>query len=191
LTPAQGALIIVPEPTNRQVTMKIKTFVLAAFAVLGSSQIFAQAAPVVAVDDPESLFVDSNPALNRNKQAALHIMRELLQCRQWSRAAEWLTERYIQHNPSFASGRDTVVQAFSRVPAVENCGKLTTGVVAVVTDSDKVAVVTRRELPNPNVAGQTYTTIWVDMWRFVDGKADEHWDTATINPAPTGGRAGN
>jgi len=20
-------------------------------------------------------------------------------------------------------------------------------------------------------------TIWFDMWRFVDGKADEHWDT--------------
>jgi predicted SnoaL-like aldol condensation-catalyzing enzyme len=37
------------------------------------------------------------------------------------------------------------------------------------------------------------------MWRFVDGKADEHWDGATINPpaapaaatpnAPTGVKA--
>ena len=26
---------------------------------------------------------------------------------------------------------------------------------------------------------QTYTTTWFDMWRFVDGKADEHWDPAT------------
>jgi len=24
-----------------------------------------------------------------------------------------------------------------------------------------------------------YTTTWFDMWRFKDGKADEHWDPAT------------
>ena len=160
--------------------MKIKTIAIGVFAMLASGTLFAQAAPVVAVDDPESLFVDSDPAIHRNKQAALHIMRELLQCRQWSRAAEWLTERYIQHNPSFASGRDTVVQAFSRVPAIEDCGELTTGIVAVTADEDKVAVIIRRELDHPNNAGEKYTTIWVDMWRFVDGKADEHWDTATI-----------
>ena len=27
---------------------------------------------------------------------------------------------------------------------------------------------------------QTYTTTWFDTWRFVDGKADEHWDPATL-----------
>jgi hypothetical protein len=31
-------------------------------------------------------------------------MRELLQCNQWNRAGEWLTDRYIQHNPLAASG---------------------------------------------------------------------------------------
>jgi len=24
-----------------------------------------------------------------------------------------------------------------------------------------------------------YTSTWFDMWRFVDSKADEHWDPAT------------
>ena len=43
--------------------------------------------PVVGVKDPESLFKDPVPALNKNKQAALHIMRELLQCGQWDRPA--------------------------------------------------------------------------------------------------------
>jgi len=28
--------------------------------------------------------------------------------------------------------------------------------------------------------GDTYTTTWFDSWRFVDGKADEHWDPATL-----------
>jgi predicted SnoaL-like aldol condensation-catalyzing enzyme len=29
---------------------------------------------------------------------------------------------------------------------------------------------------------KTYSTTWFDTWRFVDGKADEHWDPATIAP---------
>ena len=159
--------------------MKTKNIVFGVFALLFSGALFAQAAPVMAVDDPESLFVDDDPTIHRNKQAALHIMRELLQCRQWDRADEWLTERYIQHNPSFASGRDTVVNAFSGVPAVEDCPVLTTGIVAVVADDEHVGVVIRREYPEPDNSDETYTTIWYDMWRFVDGKADEHWDTAT------------
>ena len=64
-------------------------------------------------------------------------------------------------------------------------------IVAVTADADKVAVIIRRELDDPRNPGQTYTTIWVDMWRFVDGKADEHWDTATINAAAGRGRGGN
>jgi len=30
----------------------------------------------------------------------------------------------------------------------------------------------------PDVTVAIYTTTWFDMWRFVDGKADEHWDPA-------------
>ena len=38
-----------------------------------------------------------------------------------------------------------------------------------------------RELPIPgDPEGDTYTTTWFDTWRFVDGKADEHWDPATL-----------
>jgi hypothetical protein len=36
--------------------------------------------PVVAVSDPEALFVDADPALHANKQLALHFMREFFQC---------------------------------------------------------------------------------------------------------------
>jgi predicted SnoaL-like aldol condensation-catalyzing enzyme len=41
--------------------------------------------------------------------------------------------------------------------------------------------------PDPRNPGQTYTTTHFDMWRFVDGKADEHWDEGAIN-APAGGQ---
>ena len=52
-----------------------------------------------------------------------------------------------------------------------------TKIVAVVAQGDYVMVATPRPLKDSK--GQEYTTTWFDMWRFVDGKADEHWDGAT------------
>jgi predicted SnoaL-like aldol condensation-catalyzing enzyme len=159
--------------------------VLPLFLLILSAPLFAQE-PVVGVDDPESLFVDDDPVLHRNKQATLYIMRELLQCGQWSRAGEWLTDAYIQHNPNAASGLDGVIFFFTQVLGVEpneDCDELTTEITAVMADDDYVTVLWPRTYDNPNVAGETYSTSWFDTWRFVDGKADEHWDPATIAPA--------
>ncbi|MDR0780283.1 MAG: hypothetical protein LBF16_06260 [Pseudomonadales bacterium] len=139
--------------------------------------------PVVGVSDPEALFTDADPIKQRNKQAALHIMRELLQCNHWSDAGNWLTSRYLQHNPNVGSGLQPVIDFFSAIrQRTPTCDKLTTPVVAVLADGDLVTVVIPREYPHPTKAGEKYTTTWFDMWRFVDGKADEHWDPATIAP---------
>ena len=162
--------------------MKIRTIVLAAVVMAVSSALYAQE-PVVGVKDPESLFKDPDAALNRNKQAALHIMRELLQCAQWDRAGEWLTEAYHQHNPNAASGLKGVVTFFTqvmKVKRVDKCDKLTTEVVAVVAQGDLVTVMMPRKYPDPRKPGAEYFTTWFDTWRFVNGKADEHWDPATI-----------
>lgn len=142
---------------------------------------FAQE-PVVGVADPESLFSDPNPKLHANKQAALHSMKDLLQCNHWDEADKWLTARYIQHNPNVQSGRAGVVKFFGSRPRTPTCDKLTTNIVAVVADDDLVAVVIPREYKDPKNPSKTSTTTWFDMWRFVDGKADEHWDPATKPP---------
>ena len=165
--------------------MKMRTFVLVA-ALCAAASVQAQE-PVVGVKDPESLFKSADPKLNRNKEAALHIMRELLQCGQWDRAGEWLTDAYHQHNPNAASGLKGVVTYFTqvvKVKRVDNCSKLTTDVVAVMADGDYVTVLTPRKYPDPRTKGKEYYTSWFDTWRFVNGKADEHWDPATIS-APT------
>jgi predicted SnoaL-like aldol condensation-catalyzing enzyme len=151
--------------------------------VLASATVFGQAAPVVGVDNPQTLFTDKDPVLNRNKQAAMHIVIDLLEARHWSESDKWLTDRYIQHNPAFASGRETISRAFAKaapepIPAPKDWR---TKVVAVLAEGDLVAVATRSELPDPRNPGQTYTTTHFDMWRFVDGKADEHWDEGRIN----------
>jgi predicted SnoaL-like aldol condensation-catalyzing enzyme len=138
--------------------------------------------PVVAVDNPESLFTDNDPQLHANKQLALHFMRDLLQCNHWENAEKWLSERYIQHNPNGRSGRDGIVAFFTRTrERLDNCAELTSPIVAVLADGDLVTVVMPREYPHPRNPGETYTSTWFYLWRIVDGKLDEHWAPAVLS----------
>jgi predicted SnoaL-like aldol condensation-catalyzing enzyme len=137
---------------------------------------------VVGVTDAEALFHSKDPTQEKNKQAAYHIMKELLEANHWEMADKWITERYIQHNPQAASGRASVVKFFTEVlkrkpSAIPD--KLGTKIVSVVAEGDYVIVTRPQQLKDPKDPTQTYTTTWFDMWRFVDGKADEHWDPAT------------
>ena len=178
--------------------MKTRLVLLAAavtIAIPGAAQgqMRALSDPVVGHPDPESLFTSRDRTLNRNKQAALRIQRELLKCGQWSRAGEWLTDKYIQHNPVAASGLEGVINYFvnvARRQPLDPCPALSAedpnAVVAVIAEGDYVTILTRRIVPYADDPNQSYTTTWFDTWRFVDGKADEHWDPATLptGPAP-------
>ena len=155
--------------------MKRHAALLLLAVFLAVTPVFAQE-PVVGASNPESLFTDKNPKLHANKQTALHIMKDLLQCNHWDEADKWLTARYLQHNPLVASGRAGVVKFFGTRPKTATCDKLTTPVVAVLADGDVVTVVIAREYKEPKDPSKTYTSTWFDMWRIVDGKADEHWD---------------
>jgi hypothetical protein len=70
--------------------MKTRVCLLAAAIALPARTAMAQqralSDPVVGHPDPESLFTSRDRTLNRNKQAALHIQRELLKCHMWARA---------------------------------------------------------------------------------------------------------
>jgi predicted SnoaL-like aldol condensation-catalyzing enzyme len=144
---------------------------------------FAQAQEaVMAAPDTDALFHSPDPKLNKNKQAAYMIIKELIEAGHWENAGKYLTERYLQHNPNAKSGRDGVVYFFTQVlkqtpkpvPA-----KMQSKVVAVTAEGDYVTVSFVREYTDPKDASKKYTTTWFDMWRFVDGKADEHWDSDT------------
>src|SRR5437762_5777525 len=117
---------------------------LVLLASLAAAPAIAQE-PVRGAANPESLFRDRNAKLNTNKQAALHIMKDLLQCNRWDEADKWLTARYVQHNPNVTSGRDAVVKFFGSRPKTPTCDRLATPVVAVLADGDLVTVVIARE----------------------------------------------
>ncbi len=158
---------------------------LFAFAAMGT--VARAQAPVVGASDPEKLFTNRDPKLNANKQVVYHIVHDLLEAGHWKDAPKYLTERYIQHNPNAASGRAAVVAYFSKMPErpLPERGKWRTRVVSVVAEGDLVVVATVRDVPPAEPGGKAYTTTWFDMWRIQNGKADEHWDGATL---PSAGR---
>ena len=169
--------------------MKCSLPILAALLLTTGTAAGAQALsdPVVAHPNPESLFTSADPKLNANKQVALKIVKELLEAGHWDRAPQYLTDAYIQHNPLAASGLKAVMHYFVDVAKVTPKpipAKMQTKVVAVTAEGDYVTVSFVREMKDPKDPAKSYTTTWFDMWRFKDGKADEHWDPATLPPAP-------
>lgn len=135
--------------------------------------------PVAAANDPEALFSSHDPKLNANKQVAYRIIKELIEAGHWEKADQYLTERYIQHNPLAASGRDGVVKFFTEVVKAKPQPIPEKMKSKIVAEGDLVTVAYVREVKDPKDPAKSYTTTWFDMWRFKDGKADEHWDPAT------------
>ena len=119
-------------------------FLLAVTLLLALAAVEARAQdPVVGAPDADALFHSPDPKLDRNKQAAYHIEKDLLEAGHWEMADQWLTERYIQHNPNAASGRAGVVDYFTKVLKVAPkpiAAKLARPVVAVIAEGDYVIV---------------------------------------------------
>jgi predicted SnoaL-like aldol condensation-catalyzing enzyme len=180
LSPA-GVLLDLPYEERCVSIFKWAASILLAVASMFAGPSGAQER-VVGAKDPDALFVSNYPILHRNKQAAYRIIKDLLDASQWQNADKYLTERYIQHNPLARSGRQGVVDFFVKVMGRKPTPltpKMTTPIVSVVAEGDLVVVTYPREMTDPKDPTKTYTTTWFDQWRFVDGKADEHWDGAT------------
>ena len=162
--------------------MQLRLCLAAAAVVLLSVTVGQAQEAVVATGDTDGLFHSPDPVLNTNKQAAYHIVKDLIEANHWELADRYLTQEYIQHNPLAASGRDGVVKFFTEVLKVKPSpipSRMKTKVVSVTAEGDRVVVAYVREMKDPKDPAKTYTTTWFDMWRFKDGKADEHWDPAT------------
>ena len=157
--------------------MKIQFTIAALFAAMLAAAPLGAQDPVVAAPDIDALFHSKDKKLDRNKQAAYHIEKDLLEANHWDEADKWLTERYIQHNPNAKSGRAGVVAFFSSRKPTAVPEHLGTKVVFVSAEGDYVTVGTVREMTDAKTQAK-YTTTWFDTWRFVDSKADEHWDCA-------------
>jgi predicted SnoaL-like aldol condensation-catalyzing enzyme len=124
------------------------------------------------------LLASDDPALAANKKLVFDFWREVLQARNVRRAPDYMAEDYVQHNPNLPTGREAFVRFFGQTPQ-QPVKPTIDDLVSIVAERDLVVLAFRRELPDLENEGQTYTTTWFDMLRIENGKIAEHWDYGT------------
>jgi predicted SnoaL-like aldol condensation-catalyzing enzyme len=163
--------------------MKLKSILTLSILAL-TSQIILANEIMVGSKNPDELFTSKNPKLHSNKQVVYHIVKDLLEANQWSEAYKYISNEYIQHNPNAESGLNNVVKFFTEVLKVKPTpipNKITKSkIISVTAEGDLVTVAYVREVTDEKNPANKYTTTWFDMWRIKDGKAQEHWDPATL-----------
>ena len=134
--------------------------------------------PVDAHPNQLELLRSTDPVLAANKKLVFDFWRIVLQARHVDRAPEFMAENYIQHNPNVPTGRAAFMRAFGR-SAAQPVRDTIDGLVSIVAERDVVVLAFRRELPDLENEGQSYTTTWFDMLRIENGRIAEHWDYGT------------
>ncbi|MGE0593919.1 MAG: hypothetical protein AB7G23_16140 [Vicinamibacterales bacterium] len=111
------------------------------------------------------------------------------------RAALFMTEDYVQHNPRFlrmdeftgARGRDAWVQSFQEAARRGGIALVALGGIALrnpvilLADGDIVHAVYRGVRPDPEQAGRTYAAFAFESFRVRDGRFAEHWDQVALD----------
>ena len=133
--------------------------------------------PVEVHGNQPELLRSADPVLAANKKLVFDFWREVLQAHHVERASAYLAEGYVQHNPNVAS-RAAFMDFVGQSPR-EQVKATIDELVSIVAERDLVVLALRRELPDLENEGQTYTTTWFEMVRVADGKIVEHWDYGT------------
>ena len=131
------------------------------------------------LDSQEELLKSDNPKYASNKKLVYDMWREFIEAGHLELADKYFTENYIQHNPNIASGRKSLVEAFSKFSKLKPIiSTIKSEVVAIVAEGDLVVISFVRKKIDANDKTNTYTTTWFDMFRIENGKIAEHWDGA-------------
>jgi predicted SnoaL-like aldol condensation-catalyzing enzyme len=147
-----------------------------ALALLAGSA--AAQLPVEAHPKQTELLPSADMQLAANKQLAFDFWREVMQARHVDKASAYVADTYVEHDPTGNSGRNALVTTIGHRPPAPIKATLD-DLVSIVAERDLVVLAFRRELPDLEHEGQTYTTTSFDMLRIAGGKVVEHWNYGT------------
>ncbi|MGF1669004.1 MAG: nuclear transport factor 2 family protein [Balneolaceae bacterium] len=134
--------------------------------------------PVEVHPNQKELLESDDPQLAVNKKLVYDFWIEVFQTRNMELAPKYMAEDYIQHNPTVATGRQPFMDFFGQFEQQPKQDYIP-DLVYIMAEDDMVVLAFKREYPDPDNPGETYTTTWFDMFRIEDGKMAEHWDYGT------------
>jgi predicted SnoaL-like aldol condensation-catalyzing enzyme len=149
--------------------------------------------PVTAHADQLSLLTSADPQLAANKRLVFDMWRTVLLAGQVEQAERFLTENYIQHNPTAPTGRAAFQKIFSSfVPRQDSIPDTIPELVTLIAEGDYVVLALVSHYPEPDGSGNTYTSTHFDLFRIENGLIAEHWDSEQLRaglnvPSPENG----
>jgi len=130
--------------------------------------------PVEAHPNQTELLPSADAQIAANKRLAFDFWREVIQARHADKASAYVAESFVEHDAAGGNGRDALVAAVGRRPPVPVKATID-DLVSLVAERDVVVLAFRRELPDLEHEGQTYTTTSFAMLRIAAGKIVERW----------------
>ena len=142
--------------------------------------------PIIGVKGLAQLPMLHNDDLNlaNNKRLVFDTWRHIPEGGREELAELYLDPIYIQHNPNASTGRDGFVEYFSQRPDSPVETYLEDPIVAIIAEGDLVVQVLQEERPDTTRPGEIYYIPWFDMFKVVNGRLYEHWDTASKGELP-------
>ena len=134
--------------------------------------------PVVVAPDQQRLLASTDARLAANKRLVYDFWREVMQAHDVERAAQYVAENLLQHDPNVPTGRAAFVRSLGQAPRQPPKATID-DLVSIVAEGDLVVLGFRQVLPDLAEEGQTYTTTWFEMLRVADGKIVERWNYGT------------
>jgi predicted SnoaL-like aldol condensation-catalyzing enzyme len=126
----------------------------------------------------------TNPA-EANKKLVLEFYRLVWETKNADAVPQFVAEGYIEHNPRFGSGRDSLIRDHNLQSgqAAKPADTLRFPPALVIAEGDLVTLIFKRDREDPKDKSKTYESFGFDTFRIKAGKIVEHWDGATKGPA--------
>jgi predicted SnoaL-like aldol condensation-catalyzing enzyme len=140
-----------------------------------------QPSPLVPAPDQLALLHSEDPKLARNKQHVWDFWRIVYEAGHMERAAEFMTEAYIQHNPNVGSGRDKFIETMTLARPTRPVAETSKfPIIDIIAEGDMVVVMWARKVRDRVKPEDTYEMTWFDVFRLdpASGLIDEHWDSS-------------
>jgi predicted SnoaL-like aldol condensation-catalyzing enzyme len=134
--------------------------------------------PVEVHPKQTELLPSADAQLAANKRLAFDFWREIMQARHVDKTSTYVADTYVEHDQARNSGRDALVATVGHRPPAPVTATID-DLVSIVAERDLVVLAFRRELPDLEHEGQTYTTTSFEMLRIAGGKIVEHWNYGT------------